>query len=91
RPRPPEKPPLGGATSLKEALAMASRAAAESKHNPDVIEKEAKPAEPAPTNPTPSLKEALGKIVSEKNTHNSLPEETLRDMLRVDVSGNETE
>jgi hypothetical protein len=90
RPRPPEKPPLGGATSLKEALAMASRAAAEPKHNPDVIEKEAKPAEPTPTNPTPSLKEALGKIVSEKNTHNSLPEETLRDMLRVDVSGNET-
>ncbi len=79
RPRPPEKPPLGGATSLKEALAMATQSNGTPKQSPPVQ---------AP-NHQPSLKEALGKIVGEKS-HASLPEQTLRDMLRVDVSGNET-
>ncbi len=103
RPKQPEKPPLSGATSLKDALAMATRAAAEAqKQTTDVSDAEAKPASP-PENgsksftqdqPEPkqsSLKEALGKIVGEQSAHGALPEQTLRDMLRVDVSGNETE
>ncbi|OGC88940.1 hypothetical protein A2419_01085 [Candidatus Adlerbacteria bacterium RIFOXYC1_FULL_48_26] len=97
RPRQPEKPPLGGATSLKEALAMATKG-----DSPTVTPKQNPVASPQATsegsaqvktnqpNHQPSLKEALGKIVEEKN-HAHLSEQTLRDMLRVDVSGNETE
>jgi len=98
RPRQPEKPPLGGATSLKEALAMAARGGSSSDEKP-VAKSVAEPKTDAEaslrvpntqTSHQPSLKEALGKIVEEKN-HAHLSEQTLRDMLRVDVSGNETE
>jgi hypothetical protein len=107
RPKQPEKPPLSGATSLKDALAMATRAAAETqKQITDVPDVEVKPTSPSEAGPKsftqaqsepkqPSLKEALGKIVGEHppvgGHHGALPEQTLRDMLRVDVSGNETE
>ncbi|MBY0472792.1 type IV secretion system DNA-binding domain-containing protein [Patescibacteria group bacterium] len=118
RPRPPEKPPLGGATSLKEALALAARGTESSLQKPSSPERgefsaknsptsgaDAPPYIPdklvsaatskEPTNHQPSLKEALGKIVGEirqpAEPRNHLPEQTLRDMLRVDVSGNETE
>jgi len=91
RPKQPERPPIEGATSLKDALAMATGKKVE-------LREEEKTKESAPTDTahqphhqkTPSLKEALGKIVEEQKTPAQLPEQTLRDMLRVDEPGNET-
>ncbi len=88
RPKQPERPPIEGAMSLKEALAMA-----QGKKQP-TQEQEHEPTPAPATQPhhqkTPSLKEALGKIVGDQKSPVQLPEQTLRDMLRVDEPGNET-
>lgn len=103
RTRQPDRPPLSGATSLKDALAMAARNAGSSSEKPiekpiegqQTGEDSPRVSNNQPTEHTPSLKEALGKIVREHppagGTRTDLPEQTLRDMLRVDVSGNETD
>ncbi|HVY72547.1 MAG TPA: type IV secretion system DNA-binding domain-containing protein [Candidatus Paceibacterota bacterium] len=90
----PQKPQLEGAMSLKEALMQAT-----SKKESTSVEKETEPKqedrqerqEKERKRDTPSqstLKEALGKIAGEdKPRQPGLPEETLRNMLRVDESG----
>jgi hypothetical protein len=77
---------------LKDALAAAIGRKEEPK------EEQQKKDEPTPApaahqphhQHTPSLKEALGKITGEhQKSPVQLPEQTLRDMLRVDEPGNE--
>jgi hypothetical protein len=85
--RAPEKPPIEGATSLREALAMATGGKKEkSEAKPDMEPKAHTSTQP---HHQQTLKEALGTIVGEqKRSPAQLPEETLRDMLRVDEPGN---
>ncbi len=91
KPKAPERPPIEGATSLKEALLQAQAHAKKPDEKPEqhaVVREPQMPAaqQPSSNNYQPTLKEALGKIVGDK-TPTSMPAETLRDMLRVDEPG----
>jgi hypothetical protein len=76
---------------LKEALAMAAKHAAAPAEKTEKAETKESPVKPIQQEESPSLKEALGKIVGEPKAPAQMPESTLRDMLRVDELGNEVE
>lgn len=83
-PQTPQKPALEGAMSLREALMQATS----KKESPSKApEQEPEEKRDVPPQSQSTLKEALGKIVGEEKTPAGLPEETLRNMLRVDESG----
>ena len=81
----PEKPPLEGAVSLRDALAaVTAKPAATKVETPKAESLKAEPHAHSTPQHSPDLKEALDKVGHTTPKPASLPKEVLRDMLAVD-------